>query len=595
MAAMADAAALGIERSLTGRRWRWRAGPVEADAPAIAGVPSLAAALIRARAGDQVDAADLSRLARPRLRDWLPPVAGIADLDRAADRLAGAVMAGERIAILGDYDVDGATASALLVRFLRACGAEPLVHIPDRLREGYGPSTAALAGLAQAGARLVITVDCGAQAFAPLAAAPGLGLDVIVADHHQCAATLPPALAFVNPNRPGHAPGFGHLAAVGLAFLLAAATAAALRAGGWFASRPPPDLLALLDLVALGTVADMVPLTTLNRAFVAQGLRVMAHRGNAGLAALMAVARVEGAPDAAALGFRLGPRVNAGGRVGEAGLGARLLASDCAGEAAAIAAELDRLNAERRAIEAQVEAQALAQAEAQAAAGAPVVVAAGPGWHPGVVGIVAGRMKEATGRPALVIDTGTGKGSGRSIPGVDLGAAIIAAREAGLLAAGGGHAMAAGLTLGEGGCAQRLAGFLAQRLGDAVAAARAGGAALTLDAAVAPAGLDGALADALELAGPYGQGWPAPRLALGPARIVDARTVGADHVRLVLAGRDGARVKAVAFRAAGAPLGAALAAAADGRALLLAGRVARDDWGGRRGAELHVEDAAQVA
>lgn len=590
---MTDAPALGVERSLTGRRWLWRAGAAagEADAPAVPGVPALAAGLIRARAGAD---ADVAQLAAPRLRDWLPPVEAIADLARAADRLAHAVTTGETIAILGDYDVDGATSTALLVRLLRACGATPMVHIPDRMAEGYGPSVPALRRLAEAGARVVVTVDCGAQAFEPLAAAQALGLDLVVADHHQCAAELPPAFAFINPNRPGHVPGFGHLAAVGVSFLLAAATVAALKARGWFAQRPTPDLLALLDLVALGTVADMVGLTTLNRAFVAQGLKVMAHRRNPGLAALLAVSRVEGAPDATALGFRLGPRVNAGGRVGEAGLGARLLATDCAQEAAAIAAELDRLNTERRAIEAEVQALALAEAEAQAQADAPVIVAAGPGWHPGVVGIVAGRLKEATGRPALVIDTETGKGSGRSIPGVDLGAAVTAAREAGLLAAGGGHAMAAGLTLGEGGCPRRLADFLAERLGADVAAARAGGARLTLDVAVAPAGLGADLADALDLAGPYGQGWPAPRVAVGPARIVDARTVGQGHLRLVLSGRDGARIKAVAFRSAEGPLGAALMAAAGsgGPALLLAGRVARDDWGGRRGAELRVEDAA---
>lgn len=588
---MTDAPALGVERSLTGRRWRWRAGAAagEADAPAVPGVPALAAGLIRARAGE---AADVARLAAPRLRDWLPPVEAIADLARAADRLAHAIATGETIAILGDYDVDGATSTALLVRLLRSCGTTALVHIPDRLAEGYGPNVPALRRLAEAGARVVVTVDCGAQAFEPLAAARALGLDLVVADHHQCAAELPPAFAFINPNRPGHAPGFGHLAAVGVSFLLAAATVAALKARGWFAQRAAPDLLALLDLVALGTVADMVALTTLNRAFVAQGLKVLAHRRNPGLAALLAVSRVEGVPDATALGFRLGPRVNAGGRVGEAGLGARLLATDCAQEAAAIAAELDRLNSERRAIEAEVQALALAEAEAQA--DAPVIVAAGPGWHPGVVGIVAGRLKEATGRPALVIDTETGKGSGRSIPGVDLGAAVTAAREAGLLAAGGGHAMAAGLTLGEGGCARRLADFLAERLGGDVAAARASGERLTLDAAVAPAGLSAELADALDLAGPYGQGWPAPRVAVGPARIVDGRAVGQGHLRLVLAGRDGARVKAVAFRAAEGPLGAALMAAAGGGgpALHLAGRVARDDWGGRRGAELHVEDAA---
>ena len=585
---MVEPAVLGIERSLTGRRWTWRHGPPAAPgsgAPA-AGLSGLTAALLRARGGPD---ADLARLAAPRLRDWLPPPGALIDLERAADRLAAAIMGGERVAILGDYDVDGATSTALLMRFLRALGAPPLVHIPDRLREGYGPSAPALAALAGAGARLVVTVDCGAQAFAPLAAARTLGLDIIVADHHQCAPALPQAHAVVNPNRLDQPPGWGHLAAVGVCFLLAAATARALREQGWFDARPAPDLLALLDLVALGTVADVVPLTTLNRAFVAQGLKVMARGSNVGLAALMAVAGVKGPPDAATLGFRLGPRVNAGGRVGEAGLGARLLATDDPGEAAGIAATLDRLNAERRAIEALVLDAAMAQAEAQA--DAPVVVVHAPGWHPGVIGIVAGRLKEATGRPAVVIDAHSGKGSGRSIAGVDLGAAVVAAREAGLLAAGGGHAMAAGLTMASPADVPALARFLGDALAGAVSVARAGGDALRLDVALAPAGLGPGLADALDAAGPYGQGWPAPRVAVGPARVVDVRPVGSDHVRLVATGRDGARLKAVAFRAAGRPLGAALAASA-GRQLHLAGRVARDDWNGRAGAELHLDDAA---
>lgn len=584
---MHEPAVLGVERSLTGRRWTWRNGPPAAlGAGAAAGVSDLTAALLMGRGGA---VGDLARLAAPRLRDWLPGPGALLDLERAADRLAAAIVTGEAIAILGDYDVDGATSTALLVRFLRAQGTEPMVHIPDRMREGYGPNAPALAALADRGARVVVTVDCGAQAFEPLAAARALGLDVIVADHHQCADTLPDAFAVVNPNRRDHAPGFGHLAAVGVSFLLAAATARALRERGWFDARPTPDLLALLDLVALGTVADMVPLTTLNRAFVAQGLKVMARRGNTGLAALMAVAGVEGAPDARALGFRLGPRVNAGGRVGEAGLGARLLATDDPAGAADMAAILDRLNAERRAIEALVLDRAQAQADTQG--NAPVVVAHGPGWHPGVIGIVAGRLKEATGRPAIVIDAESGKGSGRSIPGVDLGAAIIAARDAGLLAAGGGHAMAAGLTLAPGTSAVQLGDFLCNRLGAAVEAAQVGGNALRLDVTVAPAGLGAGLADALDAAGPYGQGWPAPRVALGPVRVVDVRPVGTDHLRIVASGRDGARVKAVAFRAAGTPLGAALAAAG-GRDLNLAGRVARNDWGGRQDAELHLDDAA---
>ncbi len=578
---------LPLANSILGQPWRWRgSGPGLPGAGRAAGISDLVAELFAARGGD---AQDFARLADPRLRDWLPDPHILLDMEAAADRLAHAVRAGEPITVFGDYDVDGATSAALLIRFLRAAGADPQVYIPDRLLEGYGPNPEAMRLLAARGAKLLVTVDCGAQAFEALAAARTAGLDVLVIDHHQCATALPLCHALVNPNRLDQVPGYGHLAAVGVTFLLAVATARALRSHGHWAHRPDPRLLDLLDLVALGTVADVVPLRGLNRAFVAQGLKVLAHRGNPGLAALADVAGLTARPVARDLGFALGPRVNAGGRIGAADLGVRLLTTDCANEATTLAAELNRLNAERRAIETSV-SEAATQAAA-ARASDPVIVVAGAGWHAGVIGIVAARLKERFGRPAIVIglDGDAGKGSGRSITGVDLGAAVIAARDRGLLIAGGGHAMAAGLTI----AANRVDALrddLIATLEAPVSLARAQ-TALMFDAVLAPAGVCPALADALDAGGPYGAGWPSPRVAAGPGQIVDARVVGEGHLRLMFAGADGARVKAIAFRHAETALGAALMGAR-GRRVHLAGRVARDDWGSKPAAELHVEDAA---
>ncbi len=578
---------LPLASSILGRAWRWRGhGPGLPGAGRAAGIPDLVAELFAARGGE---ARDFARLADPRLRDWLPDPHVLIDMEAAAARVAHAVIAGEAITVFGDYDVDGATSAALLIRFLRAAGADPQAYIPDRLLEGYGPSADAMRVIAARGTRLVITVDCGAQGFEALAAARDAGLDVVVIDHHQCATELPIAHALVNPNRLDQAPGYGHLAAVGVCFLLAVATARTLRERGHWAQRAEPDLLGLLDLVALGTVADVVPLIGLNRAFVAQGLKVLARRGNPGLAALADVAGLTARPVARDLGFALGPRVNAGGRIGAADLGVRLLTTDDPSEAAALAADLNRLNAERRAIETGVGEAAMDAAAARAAD--PVIVVAGEGWHAGVIGIVAARVKERFGRPAIVIGLSgaTGKGSGRSIAGVDLGAAVIAARDMGLLVAGGGHAMAAGLSI----AAARiddLRDALNERLAAPVAAARAD-SALMFDAVLAPAGVCAGLADALDAAGPYGAGWPAPRVVAGPGQIVDARTVGENHLRLVFAGADGGRFKAIAFRQADTVLGAALLGAR-GRRVHLAGRVARDDWGSKPAAELHVEDAA---
>ncbi len=414
-------------------------------------------------------------------------------------------------------------------------------------------------------------------------------------DHHKCAAELPLAFALVNPNRLDEceeAAAHGHLAAVGVAFLLAVAVVRTLRRRGFFADRPEPDLFALLDLVALGTVADVAAIRGLNRAFVAQGLKVMAGRGNTGLAALIDASRLTRAPSCSDCGFALGPRINAGGRVGEATLGVRLLTTEDPDEARAIAAQLSQLNDERRAIEAAVQEAAESQLAAQH--NRAVITLSGRGWHPGVIGIVAGRIKEKTGKPSLVIaldeDTGLGKGSGRSIAGVDLGAAIIGARDHGLLVAGGGHAMAAGLTV-EAGKLEALAEWLDERLAGAVARASAEQSTL-LDLSLAPGGLTAALVETLDSAGPFGVGWPGPKVAVGPVHLIKADVVGSNHLRLIAGGQDGASFKAIGFRMAESELGQALLHGARGRRLWLAGRAKIDDWGSRPQAELHLEDAA---
>lgn len=539
---------------------------------------------------------DLDRHRNPSLRAFLPDPSAFRDMDAAAERLAQAVLTKETVTVYGDYDVDGATSAALLILLIRALGHEARYYIPDRLLEGYGPSGEALVRIAGDGSSLIVTVDCGAMAHEALEMAHGAGVDVIVVDHHKCSAELPLTVALVNPNRLDEgelAAGHGHLAAVGVAFLLAIATVRTLRRRGFFENRREPDLFALLDLVALGTVADVAALHGLNRALVAQGLKVMAKRENIGMSALIDASRLGRAPTCSDLGFALGPRINAGGRVGESTLGVRLLTTTDPDEAREIATQLSRLNEERRAIEQSVQEMAETQIDRQH--NRSVVVVAGAGWHPGVIGIVAGRVKEKTGKPALVIaleadEANNGKGSGRSISGVDLGAAIIAAREAGLLVAGGGHAMAAGLTIAPGKL-EALSDWLDEHLAADVARASAS-QSMQLDLALAPGGLTPELVETLESAGPYGMGWPGPRVAVGPVRVVKADTVGNDHVRLIVSGMDGGRFKAMAFRAAETELGQALLHAHQGRKLWLAGRAKIDDWGSRPAAELHLDDAA---
>ena len=575
----------GVEQSLTGQPWRWRrAGGDELGR-------DLTDQLLLARG---IDEADLARHRAPTIRDFLPDPSEFKDMDKAATRIADAIESGETIAIFGDYDVDGATSAALLTLLLRRLGVEPIVYIPDRLMEGYGPSGAALVDLKQRGASLAITVDCGAQAFDALQEAADAGLDVIVCDHHQCASQLPVAHSLINPNRLDESEigaAHGHVAAVGMAFLLAVALLRELRKRGRFADMDEPKIIDLLDIVALGTVADVARLKTLNRAFVTQGLKVMADRRNIGLNALAEAARLVKAPTARDLGFALGPRINAGGRVGKSDLGVRLLTATDPEEARTIAAELNRLNEERRAIEMLVTEQAGVAAESQPEA--PLILVSGRGWHPGVIGIVASRLKERFGRPAIVIaeeEGGTGKGSGRSISGVDLGAAVLAAKDSGLLIAGGGHAMAAGLTVAHGGI-EPLRDFLNERMAADVESSR-GGRALLLDALLAPGGVAASLCDALDAAGPYGAGWPAPRVVAGPARLMRPGIVGNGHVRAIAVGDDGKSFKLIAFRAAETDLGQAILSSPADQRWWLAGTIKRDEWNGGNAAEMHLEDAA---
>ena len=585
---------LGVSRSLGGRRWierRHDSGIALALAQRLA-LPEIVGRVLAGR-GVSPDRADA--FLSPRLRDLLPDPSHLRDMDRAAKRLAAAVIDGEPVAILGDYDVDGAASTALLKRFLRSAGRDCETHIPDRIEEGYGPSAQAVERLRAAGARVLVTLDCGTTAFEALAAAAACGLDTIVIDHHVAEARLPEAWAVVNPNRLDEDSEHRQIAAVGVTFLLVVAVNRELRSAGWYRSRglSEPNLMELLDLVALGTVCDVVPLTGLNRPLVAQGLKVMARRGNVGLAALADVAGVRERPDPYHLGFVLGPRINAGGRVGTAGLGARLLSTSDAGEALEIATALERLNAERRAIEDEVMAAAIACVERRDADD-PVIVVAGEGWHPGVIGIVASRLVERFGRPACVVSLmgEEGKGSARSVPGFAIGPAVIAARQAGLLSAGGGHAMAAGFSVR----AERLDElrlFLSERCTGARSADRSQ-PCLTLDGALSPAAATGDLVALLQQAGPYGAGHDEPCFVLPSARIARADIVGERHVRCFLTGVGGGRLKAIAFRSLGTPVGDALLAR-DRLPLHIAGRLRPDEWAGPGQVQLLIADAAPCA
>jgi single-stranded-DNA-specific exonuclease len=589
---------LGVTKSARGRAWRDRLD-VRGEARALAiaqrnGVPEM---LARILAGRGIEASDVQLFLDPTVRQLMPDPETLTAMKEAASRLADAVQKGEAVAIFGDYDVDGATSSALLARYLRHCGLSPILHIPDRIFEGYGPNVDAVRALAARGATLLVTVDCGTTSAVPLAEAKKLGLDVVVIDHHQCDAQLPDVLALVNPNRPDDLSGLSHLAAVGLVFMTLVALNRELRRRGFFNGEiREPDLLASLDLVALGTIADVVPLIGLNRAFVAKGLVSMRRRENVGLTALMDAARLDGPPEPFHLGFLLGPRINAGGRIGRADLGANLLLEEDTIEAARVAAELDRLNRERQAMEQHMLAEA--EAEALAALGleekGAVVVTASEGWHPGIVGLVAARLKEKFGRPAFAIALepgGTGTGSGRSIPGADLGKAVRQAVAEGLLVKGGGHAMAAGITIRR----ERLAEFrayLETALSDVVEQARRDDA-LLIDGALSAAAANLEFCASAMRAGPFGAGNPEPVFAL-PAHIVDhADVVGQHHIRARLRSADGAMLNAIAFRSVGTDLGRALLEAR-GQQIHAAGQLSIDRWQGAERVQLRLIDVANT-
>jgi single-stranded-DNA-specific exonuclease len=587
---------LGVAKSATDRSWRDRLDERgQARALAIvqrSGVPEL---LARVLAGRGVEADQVAAYLDPTIKGLLPDPHTLTAMQAASERLTHAILNNESVAIFGDYDVDGATASALLAFYLRRCGLEPIVHIPDRIFEGYGPNVDAIRGFAEKGVKLLITVDCGTTSIEPLTEAKKLGLDVVVIDHHQADEELPPAVAIVNPNRADDLSGLGHLAAVGLVFVTLVALARDLRRRNfWNETRSEPDLLSLLHLVALGTVADVVSLSGLNRAFVAKGLIALRRRDNVGMTALMDAARLSGPPEAWHLGFLLGPRINAGGRIGRADLGVRLLLEEDPTEAGRIATELDRLNNERRQIEIATVAQA--DAEAMAALGleekGAVVVTAGQGWHPGVVGLVAARLKERYGRPAFAIALepgGTGTGSGRSIAGVDLGQAVRRAVHEGLLLKGGGHAMAAGITIKKDALAAFRA-YLEKALTPAVEAARRE-RSLLIDGAVSAGGANVALVELLARAGPYGAGNPEPMLALPEHTLAYADLVGENHIRARFKSGDGKFVNAIAFRAAGQPLGRALLDNR-GRAMHAAGHLAIDRYQGEERVQMRLTDVA---
>ncbi|PWB91371.1 single-stranded-DNA-specific exonuclease RecJ [Methylocystis sp. MitZ-2018] len=588
---------LGVERSVLGRRWRGRLDARgEAQALALTQAHGIDDFLARVIAGRGVTVADAAGYLDPKLRDLLPDPSSLRDMDAVTQRLADAIERSEQIAVFGDYDVDGACSSALLIDFWRAAGApEPFLHIPDRIIEGYGPNVEAIRDLAARGATLLATVDCGTSSHEAFAVGRALGLDVIVLDHHQAPEILPDALV-VNPNRLDDLSGLGALCAAGVVFLVLIGLSRTLRARGWWSDdRPEPDLLAALDLVALATVADVSPLARLNRALVAKGLMVMAARSRPGLAALMDAARLDGPPRAYHLGFALGPRINAGGRIGDAGLGARLLTLADGVEARRIADELDRLNGERQVVERMILEQAVAEAEAQMAGSNRLscLVVHGQDWHPGVVGLIASRLKERFNTPAFVIafNGEYGTGSGRSLSGVDLGAAVRRAVDMGLAVKGGGHAMAAGVTLARGKIDEFRA-FLDEALEASVEAARLDDA-LVVDAAVAGRGVCLELLRRVERAGPFGQGNPEPLFALPEQQVTFAQTVGADHVRARLRSRDGATVDAIAFRAVQSPLGEALLRG-DGAQLHVAAKLSRNVFRGIERVETRIVDLARV-
>ncbi len=580
---------LGVEQSLTGRRWVARESE-ERIAQAIAQqfeLPELVGRLLAARGVTMDTAKDFLN---PTLRALLPDPSCLMDMDKAAARLADAVEAGACIGVFGDYDVDGACSAALMVSVLRELGCKVLYHVPDRLLEGYGPNPAALRGMVDKGASLIICVDCGTTAHEAFAPVHNMA-DVIVLDHHKADDATPKIIATVNPNRLDCTSGLKFICAAAVAFIACIALVRTLRGRGFFKARAEPDLMALLDLVALATICDVMPLTGLNRAFVAQGLRVMAKRARPGIAALLEVAKLHEPPSAMNCGFALGPRINASGRIAESDMGVRLLLSDDDATAKEIALRLDEVNRQRQTVEVGILAAAQAQAEDQVAAGHKVILLADAAWHPGVVGIVAGRLKEKFNRPALVagIAEGVAKGSGRSVPGLDLGGAVIAARQAGLLVTGGGHPMAAGFSF-EVANAAAFQEFLDERLG---AGALPGVADLALDGVLGVTGADAALAQMVARLGPFGNGNEEPLFVLPRVRVVKSERIGKDHatIRAMVAGEAGGQMKTLLFRAGEGKLAAALGAVG-GAPLHLAGYLRAESWNGRVSAGFFVADAA---
>lgn len=586
---------LGVTCSAMGYRWQLRSVDERALLAITQrmGVPEI---LARVLAGRGIRADTAEDFLNPTLRTLLPDPSHLLDMDKAAARLADAVLRGETIAIFGDYDVDGATSTALLVRYLRSAGAKQvLTHIPDRITEGYGPNTPALLALKAKGASLVITVDCGAVSFEPLAAAAEAGLDVLVMDHHIGDVALPRALAVVNPNRFDETSPHKHMAAVGVCFLLVVATNRVLRERG---HRTIPNPLNWLDLVALGTVCDVVALQGINRALVSQGIKVLAERRNLGLSALADVARMDETPTCYHLGFLLGPRINAGGRVGQADLGVRLLTTDDMAEAITLAQQLDRYNAERKTLESLALEEAMALAESRADDDAVIVVDGN--WHPGVIGIVAGRLKDAFHKPVAVVsrEGGLGKASARSVSGVDFGAAVVAARNSGVLLAGGGHEMAAGFTV-ELSRLDELRRFFNKRLQDGVNR-YAEKRAFTLDGQLSPKAATPDLLLRMKQAEPFGMGNPNPRFAFANLQLVKADVVGENHLRCIftdggVGGKAaGGRLQGIAFRALGTPLERVFAEAQRGKLLHVAGQLKLNSWNGSERVDLQVEDACVV-
>lgn len=576
----------------SGRRWVLRQGD-PSIAAAIEGELGCPPALARLLAARGVKAGEAARYLNPSLRDSLPDPSCLADMTRAAARLAKAIIAGERCGVFGDYDVDGTSGSAILKGYFSAIGAPLDVYLPDRILEGYGPTIEAFRTLKEGGASTVITVDCGAAAHAAVDAAAGEGLQVIVLDHHQMDGPPPAgAYATVNPNRPDDRSGLTTLSAAGVAFMAIVAINRALKDEGFFADRPAPDLLQFLDLTALGLVCDVMPMTGLARVLTAQGLKVLNNGGNPGLKALGERCGVSARASAYDLGFLLGPRINAAGRIGHARLAFELLTTGDAARRAELADRLHVMNAERQQIEKDVQEAAIAIVERQRLFDRPVIVAAGVGWHPGVIGIVAGRIKDRYDRPAIVIgiDGDTGKGSARSLAGVDIGAAFRAAKNEGLLISGGGHAMAAGLTIGASAIGD-FAAFLEAACKDDVERALMN-RVRDIDGVIAPSAVSGAFASLIESAGPFGPGNPEPVFTLASMRVDRTRTVGEGHLSCDLVSAGGESVRAIAFRSVGEPLGALLST---GGRLHIAGRIKADNWRGNGAAQFHIVDAAQAA